>query len=97
MTQRDLALVTGVAQPAIARIERGAVNPGLDTFERLLAGTGSTLEVLPQLGIGVDRTLIREALGRTPEERIVAAGRAGRSLGAWRQEIRRARQPRLPT
>ena len=28
MSQRDLARVTGMPQPAIARIERGAVTPG---------------------------------------------------------------------
>src|SRR5688500_7720149 len=77
MTQRDLARATGVPQPAIARLERGRVTPGLDTLERLLAGAGSTLEVVPRLGVGVDRSLIRAALQRSPEERILAAGRAG--------------------
>ena len=62
MSQRDLARVTGMPQPAIARIERGAVTPGLDTLERLLAGVGMTLEMVPRPGIGVDRTLVREAL-----------------------------------
>ena len=66
-------------QPAIARIERGAVTPGIDTLERLLAGVGMTLEVAPRPGIGVDRTLIRDALALEPEERILAAGRAGRA------------------
>jgi transcriptional regulator with XRE-family HTH domain len=86
MTQRDLAHATGVPQPAIARIERGAVTPGLDTLERLLAGAGVTLEAVPRPGVGVDRTLIREALGRSPEERIRAVGRGARSLATWRQE-----------
>ena len=91
MTQRDLARVTGVPQPAIARIERGTVTPGVDTLERLLAGAGATLEVGPRPGIGVDRTLIRESLGRSPEERVLAAGQAGRSLAAWKLEARRGR------
>ena len=39
-----------------------------------------TLDVVPRPGIGVDRTLIREALRTTQEERILAAGRAGRAL-----------------
>ena len=90
MTQRDLALATGIAQPAIARIERGAVTPGLDTLERLLAGAGATIEVVARPGIGVDRTLIRETLRRTPEERVLAAGQAGRSLRLWTQEARYA-------
>ena len=87
MSQRDLARVTGMPQPAIARIERGAVTPGLDTLERLLAGVGMTLEVAPRPGIGVDRTLIRVALALQPEERILAAGRAGRALGTWLREV----------
>ena len=87
MSQRDLARITGMPQPAIARIERGAVTPGLDTLERLLAGVGMTLEVVPRPGVGVDRTLIREVLALMPEERIVAAGRAGRALQSWNREV----------
>ncbi len=94
MTQRDLAVATGVAQPSIARIERGVVTPGLDTIERLLAGVGFTLEVRPRLGIGVDRTLIRRQLGRTPEERIEAAGRDADHLAAWRREVSSGRRGR---
>ena len=86
MSQRDLARVTGMPQPAIARIERGAVIPGLDTLERLLAGVGMTLEAVPRPGMGVDRSLIRATLELTPEERIVGAGRAGRALEAWKHE-----------
>jgi transcriptional regulator with XRE-family HTH domain len=90
MTQRDLARATGVAQPAIARIERGAISPSIDSLERLLAATGVTLEAVPRLGIGVDRTLIRAVLGRSPEERILAAGRAAVALGDWTREANRA-------
>jgi transcriptional regulator with XRE-family HTH domain len=86
MTQRDLARVTGMPQPAIARIERGAVTPGLDTLERLLAGVGMTLELVPRPGMGVDRSLVREALALMPEERVLAAGQAGRALEAWKRE-----------
>ena len=90
MSQRQLAGVTGIPQPAIARIERGAASPRIDTLERLLAGTGSALEVAPMLGIGVDRTLIRESLKRTPEERVSAAGVAARNLEAFLAAVRRA-------
>ncbi len=92
MSQRDLARSAGVSQPAIARIERGAVSPGIDTLERLLASAGATLEIATKRGAGVDRTLIREALERSAEERIVAAGLAGRNLAAWRRETGRARR-----
>ena len=91
MSQRDLARVTGMPQPAIARIERGAVTPGLDTLERLLAGVGMTLELVPRPGMGVDRSLVREALAFMPEERVLAAGQAGRALEAWKREADRGR------
>ena len=80
LSQRELAERTGVPQPAIARIERGYISPRLDTIDRLLTATGTALELAPRLGIGVDRSLIRAALERSPEERIEAAGAAGRNL-----------------
>ena len=89
MSQRELAAATGVPQPAIARIERGAVSPRVETLERLLAGAGSALEPAPVLGIGVDRTLIRESLSRTPEARVSAAGVAARNLQAFLDAARR--------
>lgn len=88
LTQRALATVTGIPQPAIARIEGGAVSPRLDTFERLLSGAGATLELTPRLGDGVDRTLIRASLARTPEERVLAGGRAARNLAAFLEAAR---------
>ncbi|MGH2429114.1 MAG: helix-turn-helix domain-containing protein [Candidatus Limnocylindria bacterium] len=87
-SQRALARKTGVPQPAIARIERGMISPRLDTLERLLAGAGATLELSPRLGEGVDRTLIRASLTRSPEDRVVAAGRAGRNLAAFLRAAR---------
>lgn len=83
MTQRDLARATGMPQPAIARIERGGVSPRLETLERLLVVTGATLEAVPAAGVGVDRTLIKESLARTPEERVSSAGAAGRNLAEF--------------
>lgn len=89
MTQRDLARATGILQPAIARIERGDVSPRLRTLERLLAGTGTGLEAAPAIGIGVDRTLIRESLKRTVEERVLGAGAASRNLADFLRAARR--------
>ena len=91
LTQRALAAKSGVPQPAIARIERGAVSPRVATLNRLLAATDEALELMPRIGQGVDRSLIRAALSRTPEERIRAAGAAGRSLATFLAEVRRAR------
>jgi predicted transcriptional regulator len=91
LTQRALARLAGVPQPAIARIERGGVSPRVATLDRLLEATGHALEVQPAIGLGVDRSLIREALRLTPEERVEAAGRAGRRLEGFRLNTSGAR------
>jgi predicted transcriptional regulator len=90
LTQRGLADRTGVPQPAIARIERGAVAPRIDTLNRLLAATGDALELSPRIGDGVDRTLIQASLTMSPEERVRVAGRAGRNLATFLREARSA-------
>ena len=89
LSQRALAERAGVPQPAVSRIERGMVSPRIDTLNHLLAAAGASLELAPRLGKGVDRSLIRAALARTPEQRVVAAGQAGRSLAAFLHETRR--------
>lgn len=94
MTQRGLARATGIAQPLIARVESGASSPRYDTLQRLLAGTGSALEVSRSVGQGVDRTLIRAALERSHEERIVAAGRAAGALDVFLSEVGAANRRR---
>jgi predicted transcriptional regulator len=73
LSQRALADRAGVPQPAIARIERGTVVPRVDTLDRLLNACGHSLEVEHRLGVGVDRTVIRELLRLTPRERIQRA------------------------
>jgi predicted transcriptional regulator len=83
LSQRALAAKAGVPQPAIARIERGAVSPRLDTVLPLLEAAGFTLEVAPVIGQGVDRTLIRGTLERSPEERIRGAAVAAKNLRAY--------------
>jgi transcriptional regulator with XRE-family HTH domain len=92
LTQRALAERTGVPQPAIARIEAGRISPRVETLSRLLEAAGFTLDLSPRLGVGVDRSLIREALKRTPEERIRGAGAAGRNLSRLLAEVGRDRR-----
>jgi len=70
LTQRELASRTGVAQPTIARIERGAINPSVALFDRLLRACELQLEAMPLLGIGIDRSQIQRLLDLTPEERL---------------------------
>lgn len=70
LTQRELARRTGVAQPAISRIERGHLSPRVETLDRLLRGCGKGLELVVRPGMGLDRTLIRERLGLSAGERV---------------------------
>jgi transcriptional regulator with XRE-family HTH domain len=83
LTQRALAARAGVPQPAVARIERGAVTPRIDTVMELLEAAGFTLEVSPVIGEGVDRTLLRAALTRSPEDRVRAAASNARNLRTY--------------
>jgi transcriptional regulator with XRE-family HTH domain len=77
-SQRELARRAGMAQPAIARIERGAVVPRVDTLDRLLLACGHGLQVAPRPGAGVDRTVMRELLKLSPRKRLeLAAEEAG--------------------
>ena len=69
LTQRGLSALTGVAQPTIARIERGLDNPRIATLERLLAGCGETIEAIPRAGLGIDRSPIRMLLALSPAQR----------------------------
>ena len=69
LTQRALAARTGVAQPTIARIERGRDDPRVSTLERLLRACDEMLEAMPEAGVGVDRTEIRRLLKLAPADR----------------------------
>src|SRR5204863_6392485 len=62
MSQRVLAQAAGVPQSTVARIELAQLSPRVDTLERLLRATGQTLSSERVLGIGVDRSPIRELL-----------------------------------
>lgn len=46
-TQKELACLSGVKQPAIARMETDASNPTLDTLLKLLSAMGMTLAIVP--------------------------------------------------
>lgn len=70
LTQRQLAALSGIPQPAIARIESGRVTPRLDTFDRLLRACGVTSALAPILGRGLDRTVIRQLVKMTPRGRL---------------------------
>ena len=46
LSQKDLAEISGIKQPAIARLENGHISPGVDTINRLLAPLGKRLAVI---------------------------------------------------
>jgi transcriptional regulator with XRE-family HTH domain len=47
ITQRELARLSGVKQPAIARLESMRAAPHIDTVLRILEPLGYTLEIVP--------------------------------------------------
>jgi transcriptional regulator with XRE-family HTH domain len=88
LTQRALAALADVAQPAISRIERDRVSPRLDTLDGLLRACGLGLDLVERPGRGVDRTLIRERL------RLSVGERARLAADEWNRTrpIRRAQR-----
>ena len=47
LTQRDLAEISGVKQPSIARLESMKSMPQIDTLFKLLSPLGYTLQIVP--------------------------------------------------
>ena len=47
LSQRDLAVLSGVKQPAIARLESMQATPKIDTLIRILNPLGYTLSIIP--------------------------------------------------
>ena len=47
ISQRDLEELSGVTQSAIARLEKGASSPTLDTLFKVLVPLGKTLAIVP--------------------------------------------------
>lgn len=70
LSQRALAARTGVAQPTIARIERGQDDPRIGTLERLFLACDESIEVVPRVGSGIDRTEIQVLLALSPAQRV---------------------------
>lgn len=86
LTQRELARLSEIPQPAISRIERGVVSPTIDTLDRLVRACGMGLHVLDAAGEGLDRTLIRERLRMTTGERARRAAVEWNRTAAFRRD-----------
>lgn len=84
ISQSELGERVGRSQSAIARWERGEVNPSLETVQELIAACG--------LSLGLDLFAedksyeldIRQQLGQTPQERLEGMVRAANNI--WRSE-----------
>ncbi len=89
LTQRQLSAKSGIPQETIARIERGRSDPRVNTLDRLLEACEFGLEVMPRLGIGIDRTQIQERLGVSMDERLAVAMADDSHFVEWRTSLRR--------
>ena len=81
LSQNDLAVRAKMPQSTVGRIEAGLVSPSLATLARILAAAGFELgaelkprrvtdAVVDAYKKDIDRTLLRENLKKTPEERV---------------------------
>lgn len=71
LSQAELAARIGVSQSAISKLEREGSNPTIATLDRVLRATGHRLQLIaPVWSDGVDESLIRQELERSPAERI---------------------------
>ena len=103
LTQRDLAALAGTSQAAIARMERGLVSPTLGTLLRVAAAAGFELKatlvplapadpVIEAYKRDVDRSLLRENLKRSVDQRIrslIELEEFGNELGRAGRKARR--------
>jgi hypothetical protein len=78
-----------VPQPTIAAIESGRQDPRFGTLLALVESCGQELAALSRPGAGVDRSLIREQLRLTPEQRLRNAGANARALQRFLGAARR--------
>lgn len=81
MTQAELATRLGVSQSAVAKLERAGANPTIQTLDRVLRPTGHRLQLIaPAWSESIDESLLRQALQRTPAERIKSVERMRKDL-----------------
>jgi transcriptional regulator with XRE-family HTH domain len=64
VSQRELASRLGMTQPQIARLERGDVNPNMDTLIRVAVGLGIELNISVTPANHRPRLLTKRALTR---------------------------------
>jgi transcriptional regulator with XRE-family HTH domain len=92
LTQAELAANLGVSQSAIAKLEREGSNPTIGTLDRTLRATGHRLQLIAPAWGGVDLSLIRQALERSPAERIKSVERMARDMRRLQIAAARSRE-----
>ena len=103
LSQRELAARAGTSQSAVARIESGAVNPSFETVRRLVAVAGFEMRIsLMPAGASdavveaykrdVDRSLLRENLRKTVDQRLGDMEAFRRSAERLRKAVRQGRR-----
>ncbi|MEO7803175.1 MAG: helix-turn-helix domain-containing protein [Actinomycetota bacterium] len=88
LTQRELSIRARMKQPLIARIESGAVDPRQETIERLLEACGFDVELVPRLGIGIDRSVMTELIKLSPVQRLEQAAAEAEVLAVFESKSR---------
>ena len=106
LTQQELAERAGTSQSAVARLEAGQGNPGLDTIRRLVAAAGFDLRlslvprvvardaVIEAYKADVDRTLLRENLEKSVEQRLRDAEAFRKAAAELQAGVRHSRRHR---
>ncbi len=92
LTQAELAERLGVSQSAIAKLEREGSNPTVETLDRVLRATGHRLQLIAPTWGGVDIGLVRQALKRTPAERIKSVERMHKDMRRLQVAAARSRE-----
>ena len=91
LTQRQLAELTGLTQPTIARIEKGISDPGMATLERLVRACGLEVRVRLVEADEADWTLAASNLRMEPEARVRQHASAVRFMAEGRRALQEAR------
>jgi transcriptional regulator with XRE-family HTH domain len=77
LTQASLAARLGTTQSAVARLERDATSPRVETLRRVLAACGSELELTARRrSSSIDETQVVESLRVPPGDRITSFERS---------------------
>jgi transcriptional regulator with XRE-family HTH domain len=91
LSQRSLALLAGVSQPTVARIEGGVTAPSLDEVARLVGLCGLELRVAIGEADDADWSVASANLRLDPEARVRQHQAALRFARAGREARSRAR------